>query len=115
MAHASSQRFAEKRRCTARSSSSDVEHRYALIIWPIAVVLSGSMYQERRLGCVGLDAPGNLCSDVSMLSFCNREYRFAVCVVLPERSRPSITIKGARRVLLDIACQYGISIQGKRR
>ena len=64
------------------------------------------MYQERRLSCMGLDAPGNLCSDVSMLSFCNREYRFAVCVVLPERSRPSITINGARRVLLDIACQW---------
>ena len=30
MAHASSQRFAEKRRCTARSSSSDVEHRSRL-------------------------------------------------------------------------------------
>lgn len=41
--HARSQRFAEKRRCIARSSSSDFCVRYESIILPVVVVRSGEV------------------------------------------------------------------------
>ncbi len=46
LAHRFSQRLAENRRWTVPSSSSALLARYALISWPMAVVLSGKFHSS---------------------------------------------------------------------
>ena len=46
----------------------------------------------------GVDVPGNFTRVASTPFSVKRECNLDVCVVLPDRSRPSITINGARRL-----------------
>ena len=112
LAYASSHRLAENNKWMAWSSSSDWERKYESIIFPIAVVRSfshsGTIFvnyhaeesqyctrvhkQKSRKWCL----PGNLTNWVLIPIDSRREWRRAICVVLPERSRPSITTNGAR-------------------